>query len=138
MYIHSMLCFCVSLQAMESGKQHEQLAPCAACYRIDRNIPLHAPPVHQRQHSRFYCFGTLATRYDMIPYAHDVCDVCVCVRPCMRAFVRLLSGATSLFLQRNKDRPTVEMGELDGEKVFLKYGKYGRCISCDGTVAYVR
>ena len=42
-----------------------------------------------------------------------------------------------LLPQRNKDRPTLEIGELEGEKVFLKYGKYGRCISCDGTVAMV-
>lgn len=32
----------------------------------------------------------------------------------------------------------MEIGELEGEKVFLKYGKYGRCISCGGTVAQVR
>ncbi|CAM9633486.1 unnamed protein product [Scytosiphon promiscuus] len=41
---------------------------------------------------------------------------------------------TDEMIQRNKDRPTIEIGTLDGEKVFIKYGKYGRCISCDGTV----
>lgn len=31
----------------------------------------------------------------------------------------------------------MEIGILEGEKVFVKYGKYGRCISCGGTVAVV-
>ncbi|CAN0113100.1 unnamed protein product, partial [Ectocarpus sp. 13 AM-2016] len=62
--------------------------------------------------------------YKNVPAGIDVLDVDEALA------VRL----TDEMIQRNKDRPTIEIGMLDGEKVFIKYAKYGRCISCDGTV----
>ncbi|CAM9581001.1 unnamed protein product, partial [Ectocarpus fasciculatus] len=62
--------------------------------------------------------------YKNVPGGIDVLDV----------DEELAVRLTDEMIQRNKDRPTIEIGMLDEEKVFIKYGKYGRCISCDGTV----